>query len=475
MKKIQKKITFLSVFLLIIVFLVVCGVYYYTRQDTFAFSQQNNIVVPNNLVATLGNFNVNFVEKNNLDGYLGPNIHPLKESDWMHNSDIIKQVKILTNKKSTAMEKAIAIANWVKQSRPYDYAAETCTSGTCVLTPANALLSVVDIYNEKTGICFDSAIITVAMFRLVNIPARITFPVFGASHAIAQAYINNQWVIFDSTFGSGPALVNVVEFPPDVVSYSGEIKNPSAYKQSPMQPGEYLQSKIYKQFNIASDNSVFGTVTLANIPSYSKLYAKDSLFDNGGGTDLPLFFNITRTDSKDVYYAVYNNQVNYIFSSSQPSDVCISGTSGSTGTCTSYSKMSTNANLILPRIMFLDGFNKYVPGTQVNSVIDMSESYRYLETVKLPFGKYRITYYANLPGSTGTTTCSLGGDCITTPGANGGPTDIAYADFNVLQGGIAKLTSDKFIIANGANVSYFNAVIKRLNNVWTNYINNPQI
>lgn len=394
-----------------------------------------------------GSCNIGFLEDSNLNGYLGPNIHPLKESDWMHNSDIINQVNILTGGKNITMDKAIAIANWVKQSRPYNYNDS--------LTPANKLFSVVDIYNENTGICLDSAIITVAMFRIANIPARLAFPTFAFFHARAQAYINNQWITFDSTFDSGPAEVGVKEFPPHVISYFSELKNPSIYRQQlTMQPGEYLGSQAYKQFNIASNNLVFGTVTLAVIPSNSKLYTNDSLFDSG--TALPLSFDITRTDDKDLYYAVYNNQVNYVFSFIQPPDVCLNGV------CAIYIKMSKNAILMLPRLMFFDGFDNYVPGTQVNSIIDMAGSYRYLETVKLPLGKYKITYYTNLPMST------------SDPNV-GGQMNIAYADFEVLQGDIVKLISNKFSMASGAKREYYNDVIKRLNDTWTNCINNPQI
>jgi len=392
--------------------------------------------------------NIDFTKNDDISIYLGPNIYPLAESDWMNNQSMVSQATTLVSGKNANMDKAVAIANWVKQSRPYDNDGSSSNH----LTPANKLLSVVDIYNESTGICLDSAIITVAMFRLAGIPARLEFPTFGISHARAQAYINGQWFTFDSTFGSGPAEINIVQFPPHEVSYFGKLDNPSLYKQSPMQPEEYLGWHVFKQFNIADNDSVFGKLTLANIPSNIKLYTNDSLAD-ADGHGYPVYFEVIRTDEKNFYYAIctgWNNdssQIRYSFGV-QPPELC-ADMRGSSGTI----QAPNNAIFMRSNLMFLDGFNNFVQGTQMNSAIDLYGSYRYLETEKLPLGKYRVTYYANLP---------IGRD------ESGGRTNIAYADFNVLQGSTAKLTADKFNIVSGANQEYFNDVIRRLNSTWTN-------
>jgi len=432
----------------------------FSRNDC---SAQNN-ASENPYQNILNSCNIDFVDSNNIDvqTYLGPYIHPLKESDWMHNPNITQQVKVLIDNKNNDMDKAVAIANWVKQSRPYNLGEgnSTCSDGGC--TPANALLSVMDIYNENTGVCFDSAIITVAMFRLAGIPARLTFPIYSQSHARTQAYIKNQWITFDSTFSSGAAEVNIAEFPPDVVSYSGELNNLSIYNQQQLRTGEYLGSEVYKQFDIANNDSVFGAVTLANIPSNNKLYSNDSLFDNSSGMGLPVGFNIERVDDVNLYYAVYNSQINYVFNSSQPSGVIINGGAGSSNILIPYSNMSKDMNLILPRIMFFDGFNDNIPGVQVNSVIDMSGSFRYLETIKLPLGEYKITYYTNLPSSTDNPNV-------------GGQKDVAYAEFNVSRGNAVKLTSNIFKKSDGINQVYFNDMMKRIDNTWSNCANNSKI
>ncbi len=381
--------------------------------------------------------NINFTDTDDPHNaeYLGPNIYPLIDSDWMHDSGIINQVDTLIAGKNDDMSKAVAIASWVEQSRPYDFALDTSSSSPAGLTPANNLQSVIDIYNEKTGICLDAAVITTAMFRLAGIPARIAMPVQGAAHANTQAYINGQWLVFNSTFGAaqGKPVGVTVDFPPMVYSYFRQLDNQSAYSAVSLQPGDYFGTELYKGFDTANASSVFGTVTIANVPTNGNLYASDSLAGD------PLMFNITRTDGKDLYYVVVNNQINYVISSSQPPSIPVSA-----GLAASYTKF--NYVTILPQMRFLQVSNN----GESNVAVNLVSAYRHLETFNLPLGGYRITYHDNNTGQ-----------------------DIAYADFTVTQGGTANLTADKFTMASGANQQNYNYVINRLNSTWANCANNP--
>lgn len=134
-----------------------------------------------------------FVESRNPNDYLNSDMIHWDDTDWKSYGPLIQKVNQLTTSLTDDFEKAKAIANWVKHSRPYSEP-----------SPANKGKGVIDIFNADTGICMDAAILTVAMFRMANIPSRGVLPPW---HEYAEAYIDGRWIAFDSTFGDGDVSI----------------------------------------------------------------------------------------------------------------------------------------------------------------------------------------------------------------------------------------------------------------------------
>ena len=135
----------------------------------------------------------NFIESRSPEDYLTSNMIHWGDTDWRQYQPLIDKVSKITQGISDDFEKAKAIANWVKHSRPYSNP-----------SPANKGKSIIEVFNSNTGVCMDAAILTAAMFRIANIPSRAILPGW---HEYAEGYINGRWIGFDATFGNGDAGV----------------------------------------------------------------------------------------------------------------------------------------------------------------------------------------------------------------------------------------------------------------------------
>ena len=131
--------------------------------------------------------------ENFLGSYVGYEIY----SSWMDYEPLKQKVLELTMNENDDFEKAKKIANWVKSSKEYD-ASE--------ISIANTGGTIIDIFDAKIGVCLDAAILTTAMMRSAGIPAIPVQP-GGKAHETVLAYVNNEWVYFDSTFGYGDAII----------------------------------------------------------------------------------------------------------------------------------------------------------------------------------------------------------------------------------------------------------------------------
>ena len=418
--------------------------------------------------------NINFNDPGNFDIYLGENIHPQKESDWMNYQPMKNKVNELTQGLTTDREKAIAISNWVEQSRPYDTESAGSFGGEGIKASyANQLLSIIDVYNQEEAICFDSSMITVAMLRLANIPARVSFPSEGASHARTSAYIDGKWIIIDSTFGSpnGKAEYNIIGFPESVVTYFEEMKtNPFNYVDySSLESNQSISKKVFKMYLPFENKQFFGGLTFGVIPSNDKVYSKDNLYDAGSSypSSYPVYFKITRTDGKDFYYAIdENNELEYAISSTKPDNregKCETSTGGISICQLIMFKKISGIEILIPRFIFANLYDQPVNpivGTRSNSVIDLYGHYRYLSNITFPKGQYRITYYASI---------ILEGQIMSQD------VDIAYADFEITPGETTKLTYEKFNKSNGVKQEYFDSIINRIKEVWNKCENQPLV
>ena len=128
--------------------------------------------------------------------YMGDYIYEEVYSDWKHYQPMVDRVAELTAGLSSCYDKAKAIADWVKSSKAYDESN----------SKANTYEStMINIFEASGGVCLDAAMLTTAMLRLADIPARIALPASGTWHAYTEAYIDGEWMGIDAVFGGGAA------------------------------------------------------------------------------------------------------------------------------------------------------------------------------------------------------------------------------------------------------------------------------
>ena len=153
-----------------------------------------------------------FIESKSPQYYLDSNMVYWDDTDWRNYQPLVARVSEITSGLTDDFEKAKAIGNWVKNSRPYGgYFTDT---GELVVSdyesPANKGKSIIEIYNHDTGVCMDAAILTAAMLRVAGIPSRAFFPNGGPLHVYSDAYIDGRWIGIDATFGCLVTIPNCV-------------------------------------------------------------------------------------------------------------------------------------------------------------------------------------------------------------------------------------------------------------------------
>ena len=125
----------------------------------------------------------NFISSDNPLDYLGDRVAMTRESDWKDYQPLVKKVQELIKNKTTDREKAIAIAEWVVNSRPYGV--------------SEPFKTVIETFNAEAGGCEEAAVLTTAMLRIADIPARVLY----SGHFWTDAYFDGAWKSIDTTFG----------------------------------------------------------------------------------------------------------------------------------------------------------------------------------------------------------------------------------------------------------------------------------
>jgi hypothetical protein len=151
--------------------------------------------------------------------FLGDRIAQESPSNWKNYEPLTNKVAELTKNKNDE-EKVVAISNWVKDSRSYNFEWQSISS------PANSGGTVIDIFNSDMGVCYDYSILTVAMLRLANIPAR---SVLSSNHAWVQYYINGEWKSLDNTGSDDVRFFSDRRVVLGVRDYEGRIYTKNGY------------------------------------------------------------------------------------------------------------------------------------------------------------------------------------------------------------------------------------------------------
>lgn len=131
----------------------------------------------------------NLVPLVELDSYIASFLYP---SRYCQSDKLMKFAYKEFGHYTSVYDKVIAITNWIYNNIEY-------TTGS-----TNAQTSAIDTITERVGVCRDFAHLGIALCRALSIPARyftgyayqLNPPDF---HACFEAYINGNWIIFDST------------------------------------------------------------------------------------------------------------------------------------------------------------------------------------------------------------------------------------------------------------------------------------
>jgi hypothetical protein len=110
-----------------------------------------------------------------------------------NNAQIIALAKELTNGKTTDLEKAIAIFNYVRDKIAYN-------------SYLNTIYGAIGSINKKVGNCVDMSHVIIALSRAINLPSRYVhgtcyFPRSSKwiGHVWVEIYIDGKWVVADAT------------------------------------------------------------------------------------------------------------------------------------------------------------------------------------------------------------------------------------------------------------------------------------
>ena len=120
--------------------------------------------------------------------------------DFSQESGLAQHADYLCQSLTTDKEKMMAITSWVIENLTYDEAKSEELSDSHDYYP-NAK----EIYNTKTGICFDYASLTAAMLRSQGIPTKImtgTYTPKGVYHSWNEVLIDGKWIDIDTTYAA---------------------------------------------------------------------------------------------------------------------------------------------------------------------------------------------------------------------------------------------------------------------------------
>jgi hypothetical protein len=144
-----------------------------------------------------------------IDNEFGPFLYPNDYVDFTKDSLPVAKAEELAYSADTDLDVVASVYNYMIENFTYDYdKADTVQSGYIPVVD--------DVFQSKTGICFDYASVTATMLRSQGIPTRLEVGYKGdIYHAWISTYIEeigwingiiefdgNQWEMLDPTFAS---------------------------------------------------------------------------------------------------------------------------------------------------------------------------------------------------------------------------------------------------------------------------------
>lgn len=127
-------------------------------------------------------------------------LNAIQDINWNENTPAVIKARALTKGIKSDAEKVKIIYDYVTQNYKYDYAkANSVTTG---------YFPIVDeIFESKTGICYDYAALFAAMLRSVDVPTKLVKGYTTATkttyHAWNEVFVDGVWKIVDTTVDAG--------------------------------------------------------------------------------------------------------------------------------------------------------------------------------------------------------------------------------------------------------------------------------
>ena len=122
-------------------------------------------------------------------------LNPMQYNNWAQNQEFINLIDEITIGMETEEEILGSIYNYVLDNFKYDYTlAEN--------PPRNYVPDISLLINEKKGICYDYSAIFSAALRYKGIPTKLSkgfSTELSTYHAWNEVFINNKWVLIDTT------------------------------------------------------------------------------------------------------------------------------------------------------------------------------------------------------------------------------------------------------------------------------------
>lgn len=142
----------------------------------------------------------------NLDNDIDVFLQSTQIVNWNNNMKAIRKAEELTKNKKTDLDKVKAVYNYIIDNVSYDkIKAKNIKPG--------YIPSINEIYQDKTGICYDYAALLAAMLRGINVPTKLVMghkSDIKSYHAWNQVYISEskKWITIDTTYNAGARTDN---------------------------------------------------------------------------------------------------------------------------------------------------------------------------------------------------------------------------------------------------------------------------
>lgn len=135
---------------------------------------------------------INLELKNKNDVYL----NSIENINWNKEMNAVKKAQELTKNSKTDDEKVKNIYNYVVKNISYDY-------NKMNRIDEDYVPDVESIFKSSKGMCYDYSALFAAMLRSVGVPTKLLKGYKSdtkAYHAWNEVYLNNKWVIIDTTY-----------------------------------------------------------------------------------------------------------------------------------------------------------------------------------------------------------------------------------------------------------------------------------